>query len=254
MRVNKILVTSLVLWAGITVANAGDLRIWTDHTGTTVEAEHVRTLDDKVVLKKADGTEFRVSLDTLSERDRKYAILQSPPRITISVSPKTSRSNTGYNRGVQVTDETVTVNATVKKSSSAPYEAPLQGELYLIGSRSKDDGFIILDKTTARFKFSADNGNSHAFSSSAVSLQQVQMGATMGVQYAGYLIVVRDKTDDLLQVKCSKMEFEKNTAAILRGTKGTVFDKNFKEIDKKDKPDNRKGIPKNRKLAPGKRY
>ncbi len=48
-----------------------EMRIWTDEAGKTIEAEHVRTMDAKVMLKLVDGSEIKVSLDTLIEKDRR---------------------------------------------------------------------------------------------------------------------------------------------------------------------------------------
>lgn len=254
MRAIRIVWSALVLAGVVSVSEAGELRIWTDENGTTMEAEYVRTQDGRAVLKRADGTEIRVSVDTLSERDQRYIILQSPPRLSISVSPKSNRSNTGYNRGVQVTDETISARATIKKGSSAPYSAKLTAELYMIGSRSGKEGCMILDKETSTFEFSAENNNSHTFESAAVNLQQVQFGSTKGIEYAGYVLAVRDKEGEVLEVKANKKEFSVHAAAILTGSKGTVFDEKYEVVRKSEKPDTRKGVKKDRKLFPGKRY
>lgn len=230
------LLTFLSMLALIGGARA-ELRIWTDKTGKTIEAEHVRTLSDKVVLRQADGTEIRVSLDTLSERDRKYAILQTPPRIEISVSTDADRSNTGYGnrRGVQVQKETVSVEVKIRKSSPSPYEAPLEAELYLIGALENIDGYIILDKQREKFSFTADANNEHTFESQDVSLKQLEAGRQMGIDYKGYLIVVKDQTGGVLSMKCSKLAFEKNAEAILAGGKGAKFDADFKVVEPRRK-------------------
>ncbi len=238
-----------VLVLSVTQVRA-ESRVWTDNKGTTIEAEHVRTLSDKVVLKKGDGSEMQVSLDTLSERDRRYAILQTPPRIDISVAAKTDRDNKGYSRGygggLQVQTETVDVEVTLKKSSSQPYEAPLRAEVYVIGSPEQKDGYAILDKKTTRFNFLAEKDYEHDFSSGTITLKQVESGKQSGVEYKGYLVVVRDKTGDVIAMKCSKLEFEKNAEALLAGEKGTLFDGDFNQLDKSAKtakPETRRKRP-----------
>jgi hypothetical protein len=210
-----------------------ELRVWTDQNGKTIEAEHVRTLTNTVVLRQVNGFEIRISLDTLSERDRQYAILQTPPRIEISVASDTDRSNTGYGgrRSIQVQEETVSVEVKVRKSSSAPYEAPLRAEIYLIGSPENKEGFIILDKRIDQFSFSVDNGNQHVIQSRGIKLKQIESGRQIGVEYKGYLVAIVDKSNEILQLKCSKLDYEKNAAAIMAGEKGTMFNGRFEELD-----------------------
>jgi len=166
----KLLIKSF-LAAAILAAICGqaraELRVWKDSSGKTIEAEHVRTLDDKVILKLEDGSEIRVSLDTLSERDRRYAILQKPPRIEITVSAKVDRENKGYSRniggGFQVQSETVQATVNIRKSSPSPYEAPLKSELYLIGKTERDDQYRILEKSSSKFRFTTENDNEHSY-------------------------------------------------------------------------------------------
>ncbi|MDF7809365.1 SHD1 domain-containing protein [Pontiellaceae bacterium B12219] len=212
-----------------------ELRVWTDKNGKTIEAEHVRTLTNTVVLRRVNGSEIRISLDTLSERDRRYAILQTPPRIDISVASDTDRSNTGYGgrRSVQVQEESVSVEVKVRKSSSAPYEAPLRAEIYLIGSPENKEGYIILDKRTERFFFSAQNGNQHVIQSREIKLRQIESGRQVGVEYKGYLVAIIDKSNEILQMKCSKLDYEKNAAAIMAGETGTMFDSRFEVVNEK---------------------
>ncbi|MDF7825864.1 SHD1 domain-containing protein [Pontiellaceae bacterium B12227] len=255
MKTTSTALTLLILTALLATAHA-ELRIWTDENGKTIEAEHVRTLTDQVVLRQADGSEIRVSLDTLSDRDRKYAILQTPPRIEISVAVDADRSNTGYGnrRSVQVQEETVTVEAKIRKSSSAPYEAPLRAELYVIGSPEQKDGYVILDKQLERFFFSTENDNQHSFDSRDIKLRQMESGRQIGVEYKGYLIAVRDKNHDVISLKCSKLEYEKNAEAIMAGKKGSIFDGDFNEFDQKDKEEMKQMNKTKKKLLPGRRF
>lgn len=232
----KILMLTLIL-AACALQAKSELRIWTDENGKTIEAEHVRTLTDQVVLRQSDGTELRVSLGTLSERDRRYAIVLTPPRLDINVSRKKSSTNTSgpnnYGPGTQKTDEVLTVTATLRKTSSAPYEAPLRAELYLLGAGSQSEGYVVLDKTIERISYTAESGTTQSFSSNDVNLQQVEHREKRGVQYEGYLLAVYDKAGDVISMKCSKLAFEKNADAVLDSGRGTVFDKSFKVMGKK---------------------
>jgi hypothetical protein len=246
------------IWVAVFMVQAvhAELRVWTDSKGKSIEAEHVRTTTDKVVLRQSDGTELSVSLDTLSEKDRRYAILLAPPRIDISVSTDVDRSNKGYSRnvgpGMQVQQETIVAEVNIRKSSSAPYEAPLVSEVYLIGRPEQTDHYVILERADSRFRFTTENKNEHTYSSSDVSLKQVESGRSTGLEFEGYLAVVRDKTGTILEMKCNKLDFQKNAEAILGSRRGTVFDEDFNPVDRKEA---KREANKDRKYrVPGRRF
>ncbi len=236
--------STVVLLSGIVAINfslsaLAEMRIWTDETGKTIEAEHVRTLDDKVVLKLVDGSEIKVSLDTLTEKDRKYAILLAPPRVEIKVSVKNERDNKAVGRsnrgpGMQVQQESVQATVDIRKSSSAPYEAPLQSEVYLIGRPEQADYYMILNTSKSKFQFTTENKNEHSYESGMVNLKQLEAGKQAGVEYEGYLAIVRDRNNEIIGMKCSKLVFEKNAEAIVGSKKGEVFDENFESVERKE--------------------
>jgi hypothetical protein len=236
-----------------------ELRLWTDENGKTIEAEHVHTYEDKVVLRLQDGEEISVSLDTLSNRDRKYAVLLAPPRVEITVSAKIDRSNTGYDRGygggVQVQYEIVTASVSLKKTSSSPYEAPMMSEIYLIGEIAQSDEYIILDKSSSRFRFTDENKNEHTYSSDTVNLQQRQADMEFGKEYKGYLALVRDRTGEVLSIKSNKVEFEKNAEAVIGSKRDDRFDEDFNLVEsEKAKRAVEPGRKSPRQRIPGRRF
>ncbi len=233
MKVKRSLLC-LALTAMFVGSVRAELRVWTDKGGKTIEAEHVRTLTNEVVLRRADGTEIRVSLDTLSERDRKYAILLTPPRISINVSTDTDRSNTGINRRTQIQEEEIQAEVTIEKTSSSPYEEPLRATLVLIGETEQSGHSLILEKRNEKFSFS--EGSEVRFESGKISLRQVESGKERGVEYKGYIVAVMDKIGERLELKCSKLEYEKNAEVLLSGSRGTVYDEDYKVVGPKKKP------------------
>lgn len=221
----KLFTAAVVLVSAALSAARAELRIWTDQNGKTIEAEHVRTLSGQVVLRLTDGSEIRVSLDALSDLDRKYAVLQSPPKLTIQVSADADRSNTSIGRRKQIQQEEVSAEVTVSKSGSSSYEASLRAEVALIGRPEQNGGYIILDRKSAAFSFT--DTDEFSFQSGVVSLSQKEARTERGVEYNGYVAAVYDEADKLLEVKCSRLEFEKNAEVILAGKTGTVFDDDF---------------------------
>ena len=134
----------------------------------------------------------------------------------------------------------------LRKSSPAPYEAPLISEVYLIGQLEQADNYVILERAKTRFNFAAEN--EHVFESEDISLKQVESGRQIGVEYRGYLAIVRDKTNTVLEMKTNKLDFQKNSEAIIGSERGAVFDKDFnplkrKEVRKEAKPKRRNPFP-----------
>lgn len=247
------------LLASICQTGFAEYRVWVDANGKQLEAEFVRVVDGKVVLLKRDGSEIRVSLDTLGMGDRKYAILQSPPRIEIQVSTDTDRENRavdgGHRRDTQIQQESVRLEVSVKKTSPAAYEAPLESEVYLIGYSGRRDEYVILDRTPSKFRFTTGNKNLHTYSSGKVQLVQIEAGMLVGVEYKGYLALVRDRTGEVLAMKCSKLDLEKHADAIIGAGRGTLFDSGFIPLVREKKPRTRdQGGINDRRRLPGRLF
>lgn len=236
-----------------------EYRVWTDADGKQLEAEFVRVVDEKVVLLKRDGSELKVSLDTLSMADRKYAVVQAPPRIEIKVSTDTDRENKTVDDrrgpGLQIQKESIQLEIFIRKTSAAPYEAPLVSTVYLMGKSAQRDGYVLLERTQSKFRFTTGTKNQHTYSSAKARLQQLEAGKQVGVEYQGYLVVVKDRTGTVLEMKCSKLDFEKNSKTIMDAQPGAVFDKDFNpvDMDKAKRGKDLKVAPLNRQF-PGRRF
>lgn len=245
----------LLITAALIISSSAfaEMRLWTDKDGKTIEAEFVRITGDKVVLKQVNEKELEVSLDTLSEQDRRFAILQAPPKIEIDVNTDVDRSNKGYGNygaGYQVQKETISADVKVRKTSSNPYEAPLISEVFLIGQLEQQEHYIILNRSRSQFTFTGDNKREYVYSSGEVSLKQLEAGSQMGVEYRGYLAVVKDRAGNIVEIKSNKPGFEKNADVIMESQRGDTFDKEFKPLrrkatrkDMQDKMQRKRRIP-----------
>jgi hypothetical protein len=237
-RLNLLWIAFAVFLSG-TYRSGGELRSWTDDKGKTIRAEHVHTGDGKVVLRLEDGSQIKVSLDSLSEKDRRYAVLLTPPRLEISVSPSIDRENVGVGRdfgpGAQVQQETVVLKVGIRKSSPAPYEAPLRAEIYMLGRTGQGDVYVLLDRTVSRFRFLTASDTVHELSSDTVKIRQVETGRDTGVEYFGYLVVVTDVQGRVLEMKCSRLDLERNAEAIRAAQEKTTFDSEFNTIERERK-------------------
>jgi hypothetical protein len=230
----KIMLRSVLFIGALMILNQSafsEYRVWTDQDGKTIEAEYVTSVGDKIVLRNKDGSEMRVSIDD------------------------TDRENKGrsFNRGAgfQVQRESVQVDVSIHKTSPAPYEAPLRAELYLIGKPENTDAYVVIGQKSSKFQFTTENKYEHDFSSGTVHLKQVEAGRQVGLEYEGYLVAVRDRKGEVVEIKASKLDFSKNAEAIMGSERGEVFDEDFKKVDMEEM---RKRKEKKKLPTPGKRF
>ncbi len=213
-----------------------EYRLWTDKAGKTIEAEHVITLDTKVVLRMQDGTELRILLDSLCEADRREAILLRPPRVEIIVSAKVDRANEAVGLGrrdlAQAQTESIAATVTIKKASPAPYDAPLASEIVLLGLTGKTEQHVILERLATNFTFEVAGRSEASYATQPVSLRRLEAGRQVGIEYDGYLCIVRDRKGDILEMKCSKALFREHAETILAAKRGTLFDSGFLPVDR----------------------
>ena len=249
----KAVATTAILFVLLAQAAPAEYRMWVDKEGSAIEAEHVRTTADQVVLRKRDGSQIRVKLDALSDQDRQLAYKLAPLEVEIDASVKVDRSNTGYSTriggGMQVQEETVDAAIAIRKTSTAPYEGPLSCELFILGSPEQSDGYIVVERATERFEFSAANKYHHSFEPGPIRLRQLETGHGRGIEYEGYLCVVRDAAGTPVAAKASNGEFRENAEAILDARRGDVFDEDFRPQERRSDSQRRKtGV------LPGRRF
>ncbi len=117
---------------------------------------------------------------------------------------------------------------------------------------------MILDHSKSKFQFTTENNNEHSYQSAEVSLQQLESGQQAGLEYDGYLAIVRDRTGEVLSIKCSKLDFKKNAKVIIGSKKGDVFDEDFISVDRKEAKEAAREeagkTNKNKKRIPGRRF
>lgn len=232
LHIRLVLTVCSVLTVGFV---RGEFRIWTDVKGNSIEAEHVRTMSGKVLLRKQNGSRITIALDNLSLVDRRFAILQSPPSIGITVTDTTDRENVGYTgprrEGSQVRVESVTSEIKLKKTSPDEYDADLTLEVCLIG-RTPLDRYAIIRRDNPEFRFSLETTNQYSYVCKPVDLRNVSGSISTGTEYEGYLVAVRDGRGIIIAKKATRPEFEKNAETLLTGVKGTVFDEDFDLVRK----------------------
>lgn len=216
-------------------AAQAELRTWTDSRGNTIEAELLENMNGTVTLAREDGQETHISISNLSAQDQKFVLVNTPPKIDISVSEMTNRKNTGftfeaedsdYDQDIQVQTTSSSYKVTLKKSSTIPYDKPIQAELYVFGYKKEEDAFVLLNKTVKQFTFGAeDSKDKYEFTSDSVTTKKLQSNRTAGTSYHGNMVVLVDEKGRVFNVKGSRARMQEFTALIRKMQSGQVVSK-----------------------------
>ena len=211
-----------------------EFRNWTDIDGKTLKAEYVRTEVESVVLRREDGSEFKVLMQSLSKPDIDFVRLQNPPRIMINMEPSVDTYTVGYlgNGGYDYTVKYQVVEPSVllRKTSTEPYEAPLEMEVILLGRIREVDRYIIIDNAAISFSFSGKQSYEVTYEGYPVDLRQIRGSWRSGVEYEGYLVIIRDSQGKLVTAKASKIALEQNAEGLSGAQVGSMLTDQLKVI------------------------
>jgi S1-C subfamily serine protease len=126
---------------------AGESRTWKDSTGAySVEARLISLAGDQVRLERADGSQFTVPLERLSEADRSYVHQESLNRAVqgvvriFTVDARTGAS--GIGGGIVVDDKgrVLTARHVVQNASRAIVQFPGDVQVQVLGCKIDDTG------------------------------------------------------------------------------------------------------------------
>lgn len=179
-----------------------EMRIWEDKKGNTLEAEFQCVVSGKVVLKDRKGKDYKLSVSSLSAKDRKYLETKLPPKVKIEFKKKQDRMNNSY--VIKMEGEVV-----LTKTSQMPYTAGLKATLFMIGEDSFDDEYVLMDKTEYKFDFKTKK--THSFSGEPFKMYDYDYySSDRGVEYKGYLVVIYDEAGTPVATKSGTDNFLKN--------------------------------------------
>ena len=235
MKTSVLVISTLCMAAFSMAEPSGDeVREWTDRDGKTVKAEYVRTEVSSVILRRKDGSEFKVSMQSLSDKDIDFVRLQTPPRILINMEPSVDSYTVGYlgNDGYDYTVKYQVVEPSVllRKTSTEPYEAPLEMELILLGRIREVDRYIIIDSAVVSFSFTGKQTYEVTYVGYPVDLRQIRGSWRSGVEYEGYLVMVWDSKGNLVASKSSKVVMEQNAEELSGAQVGSMLTDQMKVI------------------------
>jgi hypothetical protein len=182
-----------------------EARLWTLTSGEQLEAEYVNEAFDAVSVQ-CEGKIIKIQLDKLSEADRSYVELQNPPELKIEFIHRSDQL-VGYFKATPYLPRVIppiliqyTFGAQVQQTSSRPYSHPLTVEYFAVGRQLQDrDKYILLERKSSVFKPSDENDQKLEFTGRAIRLISYEgRNERMGRDYAGYLVVVRDRRGEIV--------------------------------------------------------
>jgi hypothetical protein len=218
-------------------ATYAELRTWTDSDGNKIQAELLENLNGNVTLLRENGREAHIKISQLSAADQKYVLVNSPPKIDISVNEVTSRENKGFSfdndnssrsddRDYQIQTSTSHYKVTLKKSGTIPYKDSIQAELYVFGYKKQEDAFVLLTKEIQKFTFGeGETKDKYTFTSNQVVTQDLQGNRKAGTDYFGNMVVLLDSKGRIFKVKGSRSRMQEFTALIRKMKQDQVITK-----------------------------
>ena len=227
-RARILIMTVCTVFLGIS-ARAG-YRAWSDVNGQAVEAEYVRLAADLVVLRKRDGNEVKVPLKNLCDEDRRYVLLLNPPALDIRVNDAIDGNTIRSREGSDARVESVSIDVVLRKTSAEPYEAELSLDVIMLGRTLQLDRYVIIEHSKSTFGLTDVNKNLYEYKCGPADIRNMKGGRNQGVEYEGFVVIVRDSRGEVVSVKANRLEFEKNAGALLHANKGDAFDEDFHAV------------------------
>ena len=207
---------------------AAETRVWTMADGRTFEAEFVNLAVGKVLLKNERGKQIKLQLAQLSEEDRKFIQLETPPVLDLSFSKKTEQRRYTpdlFNNPLPASFYH-TFSAKVKQTSSGSYDHELKIEYFAIGAEVDGNNHVLLDRHEHRFVPTEENHRATEFKGEPVEVIDYQIKQFhRGRKYSSFLVVVTDSRGKVIAHKTPKKWLFENLENLKEVPLGKCFDK-----------------------------
>jgi len=200
-----------------------EYRIWKDKKGHSIEAEFVCERSGLVMIKKRDGKILKLPKGKLSDADQKYLASEIPPKVELIFSKNQDRRNQSDSYAVVDME----CKVTVKKKSKAVYDESLQIILLVIGRDKREKRYIMMDRAEAKFDFK--QSKIFLLEGKRFRMEEYRYDNNYGTEYVGFLVVVLDKNNTVIEVKSNRKEFAAGVDLLLKIKKGKHFERNLKE-------------------------
>lgn len=238
MIIKRLIIHSIVLITFSAVANngfSGNLQTWDLIDGTTFEGEFVAVFPPDVAFKDASGNIRKIPMERFSEDSITRIELASPPKLSIDFI--NDRSSKNFPAGIRdATQRPPEIRSKygvrVKKASAGNYTHRLYLEMFVIGKERIGDKYILLDRQSTSFVFTAKGNKEFVFRSEReVTLQHFYVAKEVrGETYFGHLIVVKDERGEMIAVKATRDWMIENIDALRERRVNNYIDESCERV------------------------
>lgn len=198
-----------------------DYRVWTDKKGNCIEAELLDSNPAQVSVRDKDGKVFKFHPSKLSKADQNYLRTAFPPELDISFSKVQDRENSGYSYG----NVSMSGSVVIKAKRPTQYSKTMTCILIIIGEYQRTNTPIILDKVEKPFDFKTSQ--EFKLQGNTFRMTDDNYANNWGSEYKGFLAVVLDADNKVIELKSSRKEYEAEYAKIIKLNLGTHCNKDF---------------------------
>jgi hypothetical protein len=203
-----------------------ELRTWTGNTGSQIKAEFIEEAGGRVVLRTEAGRELRVPRSYLSLADIEHLDSLNVPVLGIRPDVKVESE---FKSGAGVV-QVVKYEIEVRKVGSVPYKSPVNIVLYLIGTVSDDETYVVLQRTQEQVQFSTANRNPR-ITGPDLSLGSPELQKKYDVDYVGYLVIASTTSGRIIDVESDNIILKANAGFISKFKAGDLFGSDMKRLD-----------------------
>lgn len=219
----KSLYIILILIGAVSMVSA-EMRIWTSVKGDTIEAEYVKILAGKVMLKRAgDGKILKVPASGLCKKDRDFLADLIPPKIEVDVD--TDKDTKKIHEYYSYTEKRETISATIEliQKNKEKCNRKMVCHFYVIGRHLREDVAFIMAYDKHKFDFLKSKKASFSNTPSSAEFAEGYGYDKNGTRYEGYLVYVEDTDGSIIMVKATKGAYESHLSQIKGSKKGKKF-------------------------------
>lgn len=221
---------AILLSVGTAVA---EMRIWSDKKGNTIEAEYIKIIGAKVVLKTAEGKQLKVPVSGLCDADKDYLASTIPPKIKIEVDVDKDRDTlSSYSSeygtyGREQKAESICCSVQITKINQEACNQDFKAFIYVFGEDQRSKRTRVLDISNKEFTFK--HAKTMGFKSKQVTVEFTKDSyyGNSGYRYSGYVAFVTDRNDKIVAIESTKTAYESNIQKIRKAKRNATLDRDF---------------------------
>ena len=209
--------------------------VWNLKDGTTIEAELVTVMSEKVVFKTVKGKVVKLPLDQFSDESVLRIELERPPTLDIEFINIRSKVNfpAGGKNATRSPEIRAHYGVRIKQVNVGDYGHELNVDLFVIGSERLGEKYILLDRQSTAFTLTDENKRKFEFRSErVVALRNFVCGqdSKRGERYYGYLAIVKDVRGETIAVGTSHDWLYENIENLSKRAVGNYMDDTFARV------------------------